>query len=405
MHYLLEISRTGLAAVLLHPLRSVVSVVALVAVLLPYLVGMGLAQGLEAEAEASVRFGADLYVTGSQFGRPVPIPLEAVPRIRRLDGVTEVVPRIVGEVVLGKDQVHAVLVGLPPQQLGAPGASWSSSVEGDLPRPDHPNELVIGTTLARQLRLKVGSVLPPFYHNDRGERTSRVVGVFKPDAPLWQACLILTSFETAEAVFDQAGLATDLLVWCRPGYQAAVSHTILQSLSLTSPEVPGRQPGGSRPAVTTREELLVLLPHAVLHRQGVFTLHFVLLFVVGILVLLVTSGLGLAERRREIGILKATGWQTDEILLRGLVESFALALAGACLALLLAWVWLRIFNGYWIVSFFLAGGEAGPNFPVPFRLAPVPALLAFLLSFVIVLSGTLYSAWRAAMAAPRDAMR
>jgi ABC-type lipoprotein release transport system permease subunit len=401
MHYLLEIARTGLAAVLLHPLRSVVSVVALVAVLLPYLVGLGLAGGLEAEAEAAARFGADLYVTGSRFGRPVPIPLEAIPRIRRLDGVTEVVPRIVGEVVLGKDQVHAVLVGVPPQQFSA----WSASVEGDLPRPDHPHELVIGTALARQLRLRVGSVLPPFYHNDRGERTSRVVGVFKPDAPLWQARLILTSFETAEAVFDQDGLATDLLVWCRPGYQAAVSHTILQSLPLTSSEVPGRGPGGLRPAVTTREELLVLLPHGVLHRQGVFTLHFVLMFVVGILVLLVTSGLGLAERRREIGILKATGWQTDEVLLRGLVESFALALAGACLALLLAWVWLRIFNGYWIAGFFLTGVDAAPDFPVPFRLAPIPTLLAFVLSFVIVLSGTLYSAWRAATAPPREAMR
>ena len=37
----------------------------------------------------------------------------------------------------------------------------------------------------------------------------------------------------------------------------------------------------------------------------------------------------IAQRRREIGILKATGWQTDQILLRGLVESLALGLIGS----------------------------------------------------------------------------
>jgi hypothetical protein len=244
-------------------------------------------------------------------------------------------------------------------------------------------------------------VLPPFYRNDRGERVSRVVGVFRPDAPLWQANLVLTTFDTAAAVFDQEGLATELLVWCRPGYEGAVSRAIAGGLSFPG----GEGEGAVRPRVTTREELIALLPRGVRHRQGVFSLHFVLAFAVAILVLLVTSGVGLAERRREIGILKATGWQTDEVLLRGAVESVALSLAGACLALLLAWVWLRVFNGYGIAGLFLHGVGVAPEFRVPFRLTPVPALLGFVLSLVVVLTGTLASAWRAATVAPREAMR
>jgi ABC-type lipoprotein release transport system permease subunit len=397
MRHLLEIAQTGLVAVLLHPLRSLVSVAALVVVLLPYLVGLGLAKGIEEEAEASARFGADLTITGSQFGRPVPIPLEAADQIRRIDGVADVVPRIVGEVVLGKNREHAVLVGIPPAKL----PDWSGCVEGELPRQGGPNQLVLGSALARRLNLKVGSVLPPFYRNDRGERLSQVVGVFKADGPLWQANLILTTFETASDVFDQQGLATDLLVTCRDGYQSAVSRAIEQNVSAASPD--GR--GVVRARVTAREDLLALLPRGLLHREGIFDLHFLLAFVVAILVVLVTSGVGLAERRREIGILKATGWQTDEILLRSSVESLCLSLAGACASLLLAWVWLRIFNGAGIAAVFLAGVDALPEFPVPFRLTPVPALLAFVLSFVVVLSGTLFSSWRAATATPREAMR
>jgi ABC-type lipoprotein release transport system permease subunit len=402
MRRLLEIASTGLAAVPLHPLRSLVSVIALVVVLLPYLVGLALSKGLEAEAETSVRFGADLYVTGSRFGRPVPVPLSAVPVVRGLDGVTEVVPRIVGEVLLGKERIHAVLVGLPAERL----PDWAGCAEGELPRGGSgPNQLVIGTALARRLNLKVGSMLLPFYHARRGERLSRVVGIFRPDAPLWQAHLILTTFETAAHVFDQPGLATDLLVWCRPGSQAEVSRRIEQDLALGDPS-PGTGAGGALQArVTAREDLRALLPRGLLHREGVFNLHFILAFVVGILVLLVTSGLGLAERRREIGILKATGWQTDEVLLRGAVESLCLSWAGACVALLLAWVWLRVFNGWGVAGFFLAGAGAAPDFPVPFRLAPVPALLGFVLSLVIVLIGTLASLWRAATVAPREAIR
>ncbi len=382
----------------MHPLRSLVSVCALVAVILPYLVGMALAQGLEAEAEASVQFGADLLVTGVQFGRTVPLPLEAIKQVRAVDGVKGALPRIVGEVVLGKDRVHAVLVGLAVEDAPA----WSACIDGELPKRDSRYEIVVGTGLARRLGLKIGSVLPPFYRNDKeGERLLRVVGVFKADAPLWQAHLMLTSFDTAAIVFDQRGAATDLLVSCQPGKQDEVHRAILQRLSFTSAD--GQ--GVIRPKVTTRADLLVMLPRGVLHREGVFNLHFVLALVVAILVLLVTSGVGLTERRREIGILKATGWQTDEILLRGLAESFALSLSGACIALGLAWLWLRVGNGFGIAGFFLAGVDAVPDFPIPFRITPVPALLAFVLAFVIVLTGTLVSAWRAAIVAPREAIR
>ena len=110
-------------------------------------------------------------------------------------------------------------------------------------------------------------------------------------------------------------------------------------------------------------------------------------------------------RRREIGILKATGWQTDEILLRSTVESFVLALAGISLSIVLAFVWLKWLNAYGIAAIFLTGVDAAPGFHVPSRLLPVPVLLAALIGLVVVLSGTLYSSWRAATTPPSEAMR
>jgi ABC-type lipoprotein release transport system permease subunit len=398
MRHFLDIAQTGLTSVFLHPLRSCVSVAALIIVLVPYLVGVALAKGIEAEAEVAVRNGADLYVRGTQFGRPVPLPLSAAGEVKSITGVERVVPRIVGEVFLGKEQIRCVLVGLPPQHF----PDWAACIDGKPPGEGGPHQLVVGTTLARRLALKVGSRVPPFYRNDRlGERISEIVGIFKPDSPLWQANLIFTTFDTAAAIFDQSGVVTDLLVTCKPGTASTVRRELGQRLGFTRPD-------GSNPVrveATSADELLAMLPRHMWQRQGVFQLHFVLAFVVAILVFLVTSGLGLTERRREIGILKATGWQTDEILLRGFVESLTLSLLGACLAFLLAWIWLRAFNAFGISSIFLADVGPSADFPLPFRLTPVPLVLGFSISLVIVLSGTLYSTWRSAITSPREAMR
>jgi ABC-type lipoprotein release transport system permease subunit len=391
----LEIARTGLTALLLHPLRALVTTACVVTVLLPYLAGLGLARGIEEEAEAAVRYGADLYVIGEQFGRTVPIPVAAAEAVRKLPGVADVIPRIVGRIELGKDRLSAVVVGVPLAGF-PPGLEC---VEGRLYDGGKRNELVIGSDLARRLHLQVGSLLPPFYHSRSGERVSEVVGVFRSDVSPWQARLIVTSIETATHLFDQPGLATDLLVYCRPGYQDEVRRAIAQTVVL--------QPGGgtARVRLVAREDLAVLLPQGPLHQEGIFTLLFVFAFAISILVILVTSGFGLSERRREIGILKALGWQTDEILLRSLSESFLIGLAGASLAVVLAFVWLRGLNGYGIAGVFLPGAGRVPSFRVPFRLTPVPALLGFLIAFVVVMTGSLYSTWRAATAAPREALR
>lgn len=418
MSAFLEVARTGPVSILLHPLRSMVTVLAVGTVLVPYLVGLGLVEGLRQEARLSIGDGPhaatsglpDLYVSGSQFGRRVPIPVQAVEEIAEMDGVTKVVSRIVGRIPpLGNERVEAVLVGIPRSELERIMESQGAStqlirlIDGKLPRSGHGEapELVIGSELARRLELDVGDVLPPISRTSGGDKTPRITGIFRSDISFWQARLILTTFETATDIFGQPGQATDLLIYCQAGQPRAVETRIRQSLSFSSPD------GTSRivPSVTSRDELKSMLPVGLGHREGVFNLHFVLAFVVGILVILVTSGFGLPERRREIGILKATGWQTDEILLRGLVESFLLGVSGAAGAILLAYAWLEWLNGYWIAGIFLAGVDANPEFPLPHVLAPVPILLAGLLACVLVMTGTACSSWRAAVTPPAEAMR
>jgi ABC-type lipoprotein release transport system permease subunit len=378
----IEIAKTGLTAILIHPARSLVTFCALLAMLVPFATGLGISRGIARDAESSVNVGGDLYLSGSRFGRSAPLPLELLAELESLEGVVAAVPRIVGRLALGRERVEVVLVGVPADRF----PESITCLRGRLPGTETMNEFVVGTDLAARLRLDVGALLPPFYRNARGEHISRIVGVFDADVSLWQSRLMFCTLETALLVYDQEGLATDFVIRCQPGY----AENLDLALRRMSPLKRGDFERPLTLHVTSRDTLQSLRAGSQWHREGVFNLRFVPVLAIGILVIMVVSGVGHSERRREIGILKATGWQTDEILLRCLVESVILSLAGAAASLLLAWIWLRPLNGYWIAGIFLPGVSASPNLTVPFQLAPVAAL---------------WSTWRSAVVPPSDAMR
>lgn len=393
----LQIALTGVTSLKLHPWRAIATIVCQAAVLVPYIAGLGIAAGLARDAAVSLDAGADLYVTGRQFGRSVPMPLAAIQQIRQVPGVTAVVPRIVAPIALGREHHRAVVVGLAPEHM----PHEAECVAGRLFRPGDMQELVVGSGLAARLKLEIGSYLPPFYHNRAGERVSQVVGIFSPDAPVWQANLVFTSLQTAAAIFDQPRMVTEALVYCRPGESERVAGRIRQKVEWQSAD--GAMRIGA--SVSDQAELGALCREAAAHRDGIFHLHCILACSVGILAVLVTSGYGSTERTREVGILKAIGWQTDEVMLRSASESMLLSLAGAAVSVWTAWLWLRMFNGYGIAGLFLPGLQRGEPVHVPFLLVPVPLLLAFLLAWVVVTSGSLYTTWRTAIAPPAAAMR
>src|SRR5687768_11394223 len=112
MNRYLEIARSGLANLPRTPLRSAATLAALVAILLPFLAGLGVSHGLRRQAELALAAGADLCVTGTRLGRPAPLPADAASQISRVEGVERVVPRIVGEIRLGAEAHPALLIGI-----------------------------------------------------------------------------------------------------------------------------------------------------------------------------------------------------------------------------------------------------------------------------------------------------
>jgi len=116
------------------------------------------------------------------------------------------------------------------------------------------------------------------------------------------------------------------------------------------------------------------------------------------------TGLGEAERR-EIGVLKAVGWETSDVLAARTWESGIVALSGTAAGLLLAYLYVFVAGAPGLASSLFGWSALYP----PLALAPAidAAELASILGGVVIpfVAVSLVPAWRAAMLDPDAAMR
>ncbi|MEK6726454.1 MAG: FtsX-like permease family protein [Deltaproteobacteria bacterium] len=342
---------------------------------------MAISEGVKAESMASVMEGADIYLTLDQYGKNAPVPLKYLPDVKKINGVMRVVPRVLGRTYLGDSL--AVVVGIPAGEL-------PPSVECVEGKPfSSRGEAVIGVGLARHFNFSVGHA---FMLGGVNGRMLKITGLFKADSSIWASDLIFIPFEDASAIFKTGDLATDFLIYVRPGYTSAVAETL-------------KKIEGASFRIQSKELVKQYFNKGFTLKGGIFTALYTVAFALAIPALLVSSGFGLSERKREIGIFKATGWQTSEVLEMVVFENLIISLSAAPLALLISFLWLKGLNGLFIAQFFIAEIGLFPPFNVPARFLPIPAFLSFFFSLILTMVGSLYSSWRAAVIPPAEAMK
>jgi ABC-type lipoprotein release transport system permease subunit len=364
-------------------LRTIVLILALVAILFPFLAALSISEGIKLQSRISIEEGADFYVAGDSAGSSAPMPLSSIGRFDKISEVDRVVPRIVGRAYLGDRTV--TIVGMPkgtlPDTILVTGGR-SISAKG---------EVVVGSALANRYGLTPGS---KFHMPINRWKRFTVVGVFSSKSSIWSSSLIYMSLHDAGELFRMEGMATDFLIYAKPNGGPAVS-VYLQMENQKNPPI----------RIQSREVVNGYFQKGFESRAGVFTAFYHAAFALAIPLVLVLSGLGWTDRRKEIGTLKAVGWQSLEVMEVVFWENIFVSVLAACLALLTAFLWIRVLNGFLIAQFFL--GEPGlvPSFPIPACFVPVPAFMSFLLALTLTLAGSLYSTWRMAATPAAEAMR
>jgi len=343
-----------------------------------------LTHALKAEAVGSLATGPELVVQQTLAGRHELIPVAAAETIRRIPGVGRVTPRVWGYYYDGLTQANYTLQGIdaPVPEL--------ELLDGRLPAAE--GECAIGSGVAATRLIGLEDDLILVDHDNIGT-VFTVTGVFRHASDLLTNDLVVMTTPQLRRFFGlPADRATDLAVAVRnPSEIDTVARKIKLQLPATRP--------------ISRSEILRTY-HAVFDWRSGMVLALFASALMAFCIMAWDKATGLsAGERREIGILKAIGWDTADVLLLKLWEGLAISLvaflAGVLGAFLVVFVW---------GSPLLGGMLRGWSVVFP-TLRPAPEIdfyqvgtLAFL-TIVPYVASTVIPAWRAAITDPDEVMR
>lgn len=342
--------------------------------------GVAIGEGVKREALDSVQAGADLYCSWDAFGRDAPVPLARVEQLSSIPGVVQVVPRIIGRARLASE--WAVLVGVPLERL----AEHQVPVQGAL--PGGPAEVLIGAELARLTGYSAGDSITLEGHS---VRVFRISGIVSSSSSLWSAKAIVCELEEAAVIFGEKERVSDACVYTRPGYEALAGEAIERL--------------DDRFRVQTRDLVEGYVGRGTTLREGVFSALSALTLVLAIASFAVLTYLGKSPRRREIGLLKAEGWSTTDVLEMVALENLLVSLFSAGCALAISLVWVRLLHAPLIGPLFLPELPTFPSMRIPSAFTPLPPLLALIFSITVTMAGSIYTTWRTAITRPVEALR
>ncbi|HHW78951.1 MAG TPA: FtsX-like permease family protein [Xanthomonadaceae bacterium] len=332
-----------------------------------------LGQGLRREAAVLLQDVPEVIVQRLTAGRHDLLPVAWLDSLQRIRGVGAVQGRLWGYYYDPAVKANYTLMVAPERGLAA-------------------DEILIGAALARVRQLGVGDYLGLRAANGQ-PLPLKITGVLESASELLSADLMLLSEAGFRALFNlPPDQYTDAVLTVRNPREA---RTVAEKITLALPN--------SRPIL--RAEILRTYDAVFNWREGMaFVWLGALLLAFAILAWDKAAGLS-AEEKREIGILKAIGWETGDILRMKLWEGTLLSLTAFLAGYALAW-WQVFHGGARLFAPVLKGWAVlYPDFRLTPTVDPRQILVLLAVTVLPYILATLIPGWRAAIADPDAVMR
>lgn len=327
---------------------------------------------LRKEAALVLADAPDMVVQKLLAGRYDLVPLNYVEKIKTIRGVSSVRGRLWGYYFdAGIGANYTVLV---PEEAMAPGT------------------IVIGEGIARTRKAGEGDLFP-LKGQDGTIRLYQIVRTLSPESSLISADLLLMPERDFRKLFGvPATHATDLVLTAgNPRELPTIANKIAQALPDTRPLTRGEISRTYDSLFNWRSGLLVVILLSVVTAFLIFAWD-------------KASGLS-AEEKNEIGVLKALGWETSDVLLMKFWEGIVISLTSFLAGIVIAYVHVFFVSSSLFQPVLKGWSVLYPEFKlVPFiNASQITAL--FFLTVVPYTVATIIPAWRAATIDPDAVMR
>ena len=351
--------------------------------------------GLTKEGELSLKYAPDITVQGIAVGRQALIDTRYVGIIQGMAGVNIVSQRIWGYGNIGNTLIVVVGVNLN-NSLVDPTKVYPIE-SGQFLDAQQNNTVVIGKAVADLLGVKPGDLLTILSETNQAYQYT-VVGVFNTESSIYNADMILMNIDNARAFFSiPEGKATDLTVYVNEGdessYVPLLNYVAREISSLANVRV------------LTKDVLLKAQETTYGSRSGFFSVvWYVILIAVAIVAFNQTVVVG-HESKFEVGLLKALGFATADIIKIRLIESALLGALAGTIGLAFGIVYDVVLNAPVLKDFMLGWATLYPDFTVPVYISAETVFLTYVITVVPLLFATVIPSWRNATVDPDIAMR
>ena len=343
-----------------------------------------LTNALKSEAVSSLSAAPEIVVQQVSAGRHELINTNTVTTVAQLPGVKRVTPRIWGYYYDSLIKANLTLLGIKgePKDL--------KLLRGKLPEKD--DECAIGAGVANAFGPGIGDLLV-LEDAHKKRREYKITGTFSASSSLLTNDLaILTEAALRDFFAIPEDLATDLAVEV---YNSREIKTLAKKISYHLP--------GSRPI--TRDEIRHTYDSLFNWRSGMMLVVSVAALI-AFCILAWDKATGIsAEEKQEIGILKALGWETSDVLLAKFWEGLVISLSSFLLGIIVAWVHVFVFSAPLLTPLLKGWSVLFPDFTLLPAIDLYQLFVLAVLTIVPYLACTLVPSWRTASTDPDQVMR
>jgi len=378
--------RTTLAGLLAHKLRLLLTSLAIT-------LGVGFIAGtfvltdtIDAGFAQRVTADADKVAVAVQ-ARGLPLSPDLLAKVRAVDGVTEAVGQVRGTApLLGKD--GKVATDLPTMAISTTGGPLNRTTITEGVLPAGPGQAIVDKYTAKKLEFKVGDTVQVL-DQQRAEHGFKLVGIFDP------------------------GLDQELVYTGGAGFTVEQAHLLTGEKGYTEIDVAGADPealktaiaklAGPEVSVLTGPELAEEMAANAGIGSGALTMMLLLFGVVAMLVAALviynTFNILVAQRTREMALLRCIGATKGQVFNSIMIESAVVGLLSSLLGLL---------TGYGLGALAMAVMSA-MDAPLPVGVSPSMAprtiVVGLVVGMVVTLGAALLPARSATRVAPIAALR
>ncbi|WP_338791460.1 FtsX-like permease family protein [Bernardetia sp. MNP-M8] len=358
---------------------------------------------LKTETSQTLQDLPPLWVQQLQGGRLVPMSVDLQDSISKIRGVKRVFPRYWG--YFFDDATGAVLTVMgsdfPNEEIGF--LDFNSNIKNEIEnnlknkvksidKNIFQNGVLVGTGILETRQLQLGDFLS--LNDANGKKVSyEIVGTFGAKSDLLTKDLIILPIkETQKIIGLKDSLCTDIAVEI---YNPEEIENIGKKIDARFPSL----------RVVTLAQLSSTYQTLFSWRGGIF-IYGSLLSVLAFLLLMWERASGLSSNeKKELGILKAIGWQINDVLFLKLTEGMILSVTATLVGIILAYIHVFVFNSPILKPFLVGWSVLYPAYDLQPFVSLGDILSIFSLSVVPYLAATLFPAWRGATTEAADAMR